>query len=67
MPSGPCRRLVIFPGSVWRAQVEVGSCRGGIKVASERRVEVCNILFCIRGVKKRCRPPPYYFNRAFVV
>lgn len=37
MSIGPCRRLIIFPGSVWRVQVRLGPGRPGIKVPSREQ------------------------------
>ena len=39
-------RLIVYPGSVWRAQVRVGSGRCGIRVPSGSRVRgVCKKVF----------------------
>ena len=48
MPSGPCGRLIVYPGPVRRAQVRMGPGRSGgtgIRVESGSTVEACGADF----------------------
>lgn len=51
--SGPCRRLVIYPGPVWEAQDRVESRRGRVKVPRGSRAGVCKIAAAAAAVVLR--------------
>ena len=61
---GACRRLIVFPASVSRAQVRVGSSRRGIRVPSLSRVFRSDVLVCSKVYSNNSgvhliSPPPF--------
>ena len=61
VPSGPCQRLIVFPGSVSRAQVRVEPGRGVVRVPNGSRVGARLFLLRTRCVN-RCRRPRHIKN-----